>query len=102
MHLGTKYLNMNYPILWKLDKKISLATQLRTDLHSSGSYMQVTNYGVGGMLDAHMDPKGIMEMKNIDVPAHMHVTGDVIGTFMGWLDDTEAGGGTAYIYPGIH
>merc|ERR1712018_279423 len=59
---GTKYLKMNYPILWKLDKKISLATQLRTDVHSSGSYMQVTNYGVGGMLDAHIDPKAYIQV----------------------------------------
>ena len=90
---------MNYPILWKLNEKISLATQLRTDLHSSGSYMQVTNYGVGGTCDAHIDPKGIMEMKHVE--PEMYVTGDVVGTIMGWLDDTEAGGGTAYIYPGI-
>ena len=70
---------MNYPILWKLDKKISLATQLRTDLHSSGSYMQVTNYGVGGMCDAHIDPKGIMEMKHVE--PDMLVTGNYGSNF---------------------
>ena len=26
-------------------------------------------------------------------------TGDFMGTFMGWLKDVEAGGGTAYVYP---
>ena len=53
-HVGANYLKMNYPILWKLDKKISLATQLRTDLHSSGTYMQVTNYGLGGLCEHHI------------------------------------------------
>ena len=28
-------------------------------------------------------------------------TGDFLGTFMGWLKDVEAGGGTAYVYPGF-
>ena len=27
-------------------------------------------------------------------------TGDMIGTFMAWLSDTEAGGNTIYCYPG--
>ena len=28
-------------------------------------------------------------------------TGDFIGTFMAWLKDVDAGGGTAYVYPGF-
>ena len=64
--------------------------------------MQVTNYGLGGLCEAHVDPVGIMEVKNLkSVQKHLPVTGDMIGTFMAWLGDTEAGGATAYISPGF-
>ena len=47
--------------LWKLNKRISLATQLVTDTQTSGTLMQVTNYGLGGLCEQHIDPHGIME-----------------------------------------
>ena len=101
-YVGKNYEKMNHPLLWKLDKKISLATQLKTDLHTSGTSMQVTNYGLGGLCEAHVDPVGIMEVKNMNsVQKHLPVTGDMLGTFMAWLGDTEAGGATAYISPGF-
>ena len=31
---------------------------------------------------------------------HLSYTGDMIGTFMAWLSDTEAGGNTIYCQPG--
>ena len=102
-YVGKKYLKMNYPILWKLSKRISLATQLVTDSHTSSTEMQVTNYGLAGLCEPHIDPVGITTMETKVVKQthpQLIYTGDMIGTFMAWLGDTEAGGGTAYVYPG--
>ena len=102
-YVGKKYLKMNYPILWKLNRKISLATQLVTDYQNSATPMQVTNYGLAGLCEPHADPIGIetMSKKAIqETSTQVLYTGDKIATFMAWLADTEAGGGTAYIYPG--
>ena len=100
-YVGKNYTKMNHLILWKLNKRISLATQLKTDYHTSGTHMQVTNYGLGGLCEQHFDPVGIMELDEKAInPPSLRYTGDTIGTFMAWLGDTEAGGGTAYIHPG--
>ena len=103
LYVGKKYLKMNYQILWKLSKKISLATQLITDSQTSSTPMQVTNYGLAGLCEPHIDPTGmeIISKKVIkETNPHLLFTGDMIATFMAWLGDTEAGGGTAYVYPG--
>ena len=42
-----------------------------------------------------------MEVENYENQPFLSVTGDMIGTLMAWLDDTEAGGGTAYLSPGF-
>ena len=102
-YVGKKYLKMNYPILWKLSQRISLATQLVTDSHTSSTEMQVTNYGLAGLCEPHIDPVGITTMTTKvikETHPELIYTGDFIATFMAWLGDTEAGGGTAYIYPG--
>ena len=100
-HVGKNYTKMNHPILWKLNQKISLATQFKSDAHTSGTYMQVANYGLGGLIELHIDPMGIMEMDDLSKISlkHLEFTGDEIGTFMAWLDNTEAGGGTTDLEP---
>ena len=41
-----------------------------------------------------------MMNKIIDKSSYYHViTGDMMATIMGWLDDVKAGGGTGFIYP---
>lgn len=100
-YVGTNYIDIPHPILWKLAKKIQLATQFRTDSQWSATEMQVTDYGLGGLCETHIDPLGIMD--GVDVPPErMKVwnTGDMIGTFMAWLDNVDGGGGTAYVQPG--
>ena len=100
---GKHYVKMKFPILWKLNNKISLATQLVTDFKTSSTQMQVTNYGLAGLCEPHADSIGIETMSKKAIkessPKVLY-TGDKIATFMAWLSDTEAGGGTAYIYPG--
>ena len=101
--VGKNYIKMLHPVLWKLNRKISLVTQLVTDVHGSATQMQVTNYGLGGLCEEHIDPTGIMEQDQESIqfskPA-LFVHGDVIATLMAWLSDTEAGGGTVYLSPG--
>ena len=47
------------------------------------------------------DPVGWLEVKKTGPQFEsMRFTGDMIGTFMAWLSDTEAGGNTIYCYPG--
>ena len=50
--LGSDYVGRNFtrvlhPILWKLSRKIELATQMQTQSHYSSQPFQVTNYGLG-------------------------------------------------------
>ena len=101
-YAGRNYSEMKDQILWKMVKKIELATQLQTQTHHSSTRIQVTNYGLGGLCETHVDPHGYIE--GADVPPereYLKLTGDMMGTFMAWLTDTTAGGGTAYIYPGV-
>ena len=99
--LVTDYNKINHEVLWKLAYKIKLATKLQTQKHLSGSAMQVTNYGLGGLCEVHIDPHGYIEGAHTPPDReHLKLTGDMIGTFMAWLSNCEAGGGTAYAYPG--
>ena len=68
---------------------------------TSGTSTQVTNYGLGGLCETHIDPKGLMEVQKVEPSQrYLYVTGDIVATFMAWLSDTKAGGGTVYLYPG--
>ena len=101
--VGKNHLGINHPILWSLNKKISLATQLVTDTHGSATVMQVTNYGLGGLCEKHIDPIGIMEQEEKHTRTHhphLLVHGDIGATVMAWLSKPEAGGGTVYMSPG--
>jgi len=89
------------PILWKLAHKIELATQLKTRKMLSATPMQVTNYGLGGLCEQHIDPHGYLEGMHLPRSREsLKFTGDMIGTFMAWLTDVGAGGGTSYTAPG--
>ncbi len=58
---------------------------------------QVTNYGLSGLCESHTDPHGATE--GVEVPPEredLYVTGDILSTFMAWLEEVGAGGATAY------
>lgn len=104
-YVGKNYTEMNHLILWKLAAKIKLATQFETQSHFSATKMQVTNYGLGGLCENHVDPHGLQEASDNGqaLPISrkgLTATGDMIGTFMAWLSDTQAGGGTVFVDPG--
>jgi len=95
------YSVMNAPLL-RLSRKLELATGLNlTAKYASTSY-QVTNYGLGGLCEIHMDPHGYVE--GVELPPHpryqrLRKQGDMMATAMGWLADVPAGGGTAFCQP---
>ena len=65
--------------------------------------LQVTNYGLGGLCETHIDPHGIYESGIENLPKerqYLISTGDMIGTFMAWIDHVEAGGYTVFSNPG--
>ena len=48
-----------------------------------------------------MDPHGYLEGKEVpESRKYLKVTGDMIGTFMAWLGNVGAGGGTSFVTPG--
>ena len=64
-------------------------------------FLQVTNYGLGGLCEQHIDPHGYLEGMHLPRSREsLKFTGDMIGTFMAWLTDVGAGGGTSYTAPG--
>ena len=88
-----------------ISKRIELATGLNvTSRHGSSDYY-ISNYGLAGSLLTHMDPLGYEQGEILtDEYKHLVRTGDYIATFMGWIEDTVAGGSTAFTtknYEGI-
>ena len=62
--------------------------------------MQVTNYGLAGTCETHIDPYGYLEGRKLpDVQKFLEETGDIFGTFMAWLKDVKAGGATSFVFP---
>ena len=101
--VGKRYIKILSPLLWRLNKKISLATQMVTNTHWSTTNYQITNYGLGGLCESHIDPVGILEQDENHTKMNMPnllIHGDILGTVMAWLSNTEAGGGTSYLSPG--
>eukprot|EP00095_Tigriopus_kingsejongensis_P001287 snap_masked-scaffold359_size197282-processed-gene-0.15 protein:Tk01287 transcript:snap_masked-scaffold359_size197282-processed-gene-0.15-mRNA-1 annotation:"prolyl 4-hydroxylase subunit alpha-2 isoform x2" len=89
-----------HPIMLKLSKKIESATRMNVTSKYAASKYQATNYGLGGLCEAHMDPHGYQEGKDIPYSRQdLKLTGDMLGTFMGWLNHVEVGGATAFLDP---
>ena len=80
-----------------LSKRLEKALHLNvTNMWSSHRY-QVTNYGLAGLCEVHIDPHGYLEGNDVsDGRDHLANTGDYIGTVMGYLEDTPAGGSTTF------
>ena len=91
---------INFPVMSKLATKIEWATGMTVAGRFSSTDFQVTNYGLGGLCETHIDPHGYLEGRIVEYhQRNLVATGDMIATFMGWLSNVEAGGGTAFDYP---
>ena len=91
---------VEFPLMHKLAKRLELAGQLNLTGRYSSTSFQTTNYGLGGTCDTHLDPHGYLEGREIGSDQYeLPFSGDMIATFMGWLESTEAGGGTAFLQP---
>ena len=81
-------------VLSKLNKRIELATTLSVIGPQASENYQVANYGIGGQYAAHCDPHELYPNKINDPNFIVH--GDRFATFMAYLSDVPAGGGTAF------
>jgi len=81
----------------KLSARLEKALSLNVTNQWSSHQYQVTNYGLAGLCEVHVDPHGYLEGKDLnDARTHLVNTGDYIGTVMSWLEDTPAGGSTTF------
>ena len=90
---------INFPVMFKLAKKLELATQLNVTVKYSSTLFQTTNYGLGGLCEKHLDPHGYIEGASAKgIHKGLVQTGDMIGTIMAWLGEVEGGGATAFLH----
>ncbi len=88
-------------VLFDLSKKLEMVTLLNVTNKYSATAYQVTNYGLGGLCETHIDPHGYIEGTS-DLPKSresLKRSGDMFGTVMGWINDEPVGGATAFVYP---
>ena len=96
---------VEHDLMLGISRKIEFATKFNVTTRHGASQYQTTNYGLSGMVESHLDPWGY-EM-GVELPEDRKIlvkTGDYLATFMGWFEDTTAGGGTAFIatdYQGV-
>ncbi|KAL3876426.1 hypothetical protein ACJMK2_034275 [Sinanodonta woodiana] len=86
----------------KLSKRVEILTglstsQLETMFHAED--MQVVNYGIGGMYEAHKDyfeyPLSELKIRDLD-PLELRGSGDRLATWLFYLTDVKAGGATVF------
>ena len=81
----------------KISRKIELSTGFNVTTRYGASNYQATNYGLSGLIAAHVDPWGYESGKILPKDRQdLVLTGDYIATFMGWFTQPDAGGGTAF------
>ena len=96
---------IHFDAMHSISKKIELATNFNVTTRHGASDYQTTNYGLSGLVVVHSDPWGYEQ--GIDIPEdrkELTRSGDIIATVMGWFEDTQAGGGTAFVdrnYEGV-
>ena len=93
---------INFPLMFKLSKKLELATQMNVTGKYSATDFQTTNYGLGGLCEKHLDPHGYIEGAEVKGPLKALIqSGDMAGTIMAWLGDVEGGGATAFLHQDV-
>ena len=81
----------------EISRKIELSSGFNVTTRYGASMFQTTNYGLSGMVEPHVDPWGYESEKIVPKDrVDLVLTGDYIATFMGWFQETDAEGGTAF------
>ncbi len=89
------------PVMRGVARKMELATGMRVLSRFASTDFQVTNYGLGGLCETHIDPHGMLEGAYVDWEQRALVSsGDMMATFMAWLEDVRAGGETGFDHVG--
>ena len=91
--------NVVQEILLRISRRIEYATLMNITSRWGASSYQVTQYGLAGMVECHLDPFGYESDAPLDYKHHELVaSGDYIATFMGWMNNVQAGGATGFTF----
>ena len=93
--------NQNFTLRYqrpdRISRRLERAVRMNVTAKWASVPYQVTSYGLGGMCEDHNDPYGYNEGAELTPErANLVKSGDIFGTVMGWLSDTEAGGATTF------
>ena len=92
---------VEHNLMLAVSKRIEFATHLNVTNRWAASLYQTTNYGLSGLVEVHNDAWGYeMGVELVKDRVHLVKKGDYLATFMGWMEDTAAGGGTAFTHFG--
>ena len=81
---------MENPLMFKLARKIEHATQLHLVKRWSSTAFQITNYGLSGICESHLDPHGATEGVKVEYDRKdLLISGDMFVTFMAYLTDVR-------------
>ena len=93
--------SIKHQLLLDISRRIELFTAMNVTTRDGATTYQTTNYGLSGLVVTHFDPWGYEKGTALtDERPHLVRTGDYIATFMGWFEDTLAGGNTGFIEKG--
>ena len=84
-------------IFLKLSRRWEIATGMNITDRNSGFAYRASIYGLAGLIENHSDSWGIETGQKLhkEIGAN-HANGDLIASFLIWLNDVGAGGGTFF------
>ncbi|XP_074662132.1 prolyl 4-hydroxylase subunit alpha-1-like [Tubulanus polymorphus] len=98
----TGWIDDTDPVVKTLSTRVSIMTGLNVDIlerASGAEYLQVLNYGVGGMYEPHYDYFDEIGTGNRwNLPAFLETSGNRLATWMYYMNDVSFGGSTVFPY----
>ena len=78
-------------LMLKLARKIEQATRLHVVKRWSSTAFQITNYGLSGICETHLDAHGATEGLTVEPGSKdLYITGDMFITFMAYLSNVRS------------
>ena len=87
-------ITINDQRMWTVYKRMELAFNIDVKSQWSSHQSQVTNYGIGGLCEQHLDSQGFFDGSS--ARNDQENRGDYIATIMAWLGNTPSGGVTSF------